>query len=94
MKSNRIPRKLLGAWIPRTRRNSTPGRPLQTIRHSYVETLKNLGFEKECKFETWMTEAKNRKIWGTRVEYFLGLPEGSYSRTNARKSYAELRSFE
>ena len=54
----------------------------------------NFGFKKECKFETWMTEARNRKIWGTRVEQFFGLPEGSYSRTNARKSYAELRSFE
>ena len=92
MHSERIPKKLLGAWLPYARRNGTAGRPQQTIRHAYVETLRTLGFENN-NFETWMTIAKDRKQWSTRVEHFLNLPEGSYNRSNkyCLKSFTDLQ---
>ena len=92
MKHDGIPRKLLGSWIPLPRKNGLSGRPQQTIRHAYVKTLHTLGF-KNTDFNSWMTEANNRKIWGKRVEHFLGLPEGSYSRSNAKNKAAALKSY-
>ena len=92
MHSERIPRKLFGAWLPYARRNSSAGRPQQTIRHAYEKTLHTLGFE-NTNFASWMEEAKDRKIWSERVEHFLELPEGSYCRSNSYslKSFAELQ---
>ena len=91
MHSERTPRKLLGAWLPYARRNGTAGRPQQTIRHAYVETLRKLGFENN-NFENWMNIAKDRNQWSTCVEHFLDLPKGSYSRSNTYclKSFTDL----
>ena len=40
-----------------------------------------------------MNIARDRKLWGSRIEHFLSLPEGSYSRTNAKHQAAVLRNF-
>ena len=93
MNQHRIPRKLLGAWLPYARRNGNTGRPNQTIRHAYVHTLKNLGF-KTNNFSEWMEIAKSRENWGKLVEYTYGLAPGTYSRTNAINKNAVLKSFE
>lgn len=91
MHSERIPRKLLGAWLPHARRNSTAGRPQQTIRHAYAETLRKLGFD-NTNFQTWMEEAKDRNIWAKRIEHYLNLPAGSYSRNKySLKSFSDLQ---
>ena len=94
MRECRNPRKLLGAWIRNPRRNEKSGRPQQTIRHAYIETLRTIGFSNDFTFEKWMTEAKNRKNWAKRVEYYLSLPEGTYCRTNGNSRAAELKTFE
>ena len=93
MSEKRNPRKLIGAWLPYARRNGTSGRPQQTIRHAYVQTLITLGFTKDCTFETWMKEAKDRIKWAKRVEHYLDLPKGSYSRANAKHQAAQLRDY-
>ena len=94
MKSNRIPRLLLGAWIQHPRRNGQAGRSQQTNRHGYVHTLNTLGFSGNFLFSDWMTEARNRNIWSKRVEEFLYLPEGTYNRTNAVHSAAKLKNYD
>ena len=90
--SEKIPRKLFGPWLPYARRNSTAGRSKQTIRHAYEKTLHTLGFE-NTNFESWMKEARDRKIWSKRVEQFLNFPEDSYCRSNSYslKSFVELQ---
>ena len=95
MKKNRFPRLLLGAWIPHARRNGKSGRAQQSIRHAYACTLKKLGYteDKDFSFKTWMTHARDRNIWSKRVEYFLSLPKGAYSRKNANHQAAELQNF-
>jgi hypothetical protein len=81
MKESRSPRRILGAWC------STPrptGRPQQTIRHAYISTLQNLGFEGDKgQLREWMTVARDRLAWGRKVEYKLLLPPGSF--TNLRR---------
>ena len=94
MDSNRISRLILGAWINHSRRNGLSGRSQQTTRHAYVSTLEKLGFSNNINFNEWMTIARDRKLWGSRVEHFLSLPEGTYSRTNAKHQEAVLREFE
>ena len=89
MKPDRIPRMLLNAWLPYARQT---GKPFQTIRHAYVRTLEILGF-KNSDFESWMPEAKDRDIWSTRVEHFLNLPPGTYTRSNAKCKHASLRTY-
>ena len=89
MNSNRIPRMLLGAWLPYARKI---GKPFQTIRHAYVRTLQILGFE-NSDFESWMHEAKDRDKWSTRVEHFLNLPSGTYTRSNVKCKHAYLRTY-
>ena len=93
MTDKRIPRNLLGSWLPYARRNGTSGRPQQTIRHAYVHTLKKLGFN-NCNFSDWMNIAKDRERWGELVENTYGLSKGTYNRGNARHSNATLRSFD
>ena len=94
MKENRIPRLILGAWLQQPRRNGNAGRAQNTNRHGYVRTLQNLGFSDNLNFSDWMTEAKDRKTWGERIEHFLALPKGMYNRTNPVHSAAELRNFD
>ena len=72
MHENRIPRKLIGAWLPYAPRNGTAGRPKQSIRHAYVHTLKSLGYD-SCEFKFWMNDARERKTWAEKVEYYLSL---------------------
>jgi hypothetical protein len=56
MKESRSPRRVLGAWCPTPR---PVGRPQQTIRHAYVTTLENLGFDaKKGQLREWKTGAK------------------------------------
>ena len=90
MKPDRIPRMLLGAWLPYARQT---GKPFQTIRHGYVRTYTRNSRFKNSDFESWMPEAKNRDIWSTRVEYFLNLPPGTYTRSNAKCIHASLRTY-
>ena len=40
-----------------------------------------------------MTDARNRVCWSKKVEEFLNLKEGAYSRKNAVHQAAELRDF-
>ena len=40
-----------------------------------------------------MTDARNREIWSNKIEFYLGLKKGSYSRKNAIHHAAELRNF-
>ena len=94
MKENRIPRLILGAWLQQPRRNWNAGRAQNINRHGYVRTLQNLGFSDNLNFSDWMTEAKDRKTWGERIEHFLALPKGMYNRTNPVHSAAELRNFD
>ena len=95
MNNKRYPRLLLGAWIPHARRNSQVGRSQQTISHAYACTLQKLGYtdNKNLSFNEWMTHARNRNLWGNKIEYFLSLPKGAYSRSNAVNQAAGLRSF-
>ena len=94
MNSNRFPRLLIGAWIPHSRRNGFGGRAQQSTRHAYVSTLEKLGFSNNMNFHDWMNVAKDRKLWSSRVEHFLFLPEGTYCRTNAIHQAAVLKEFE
>ena len=55
-----------------------PGRPRQTIRHGYAETLKTFYGEGNTSFNHWMEEAKNPNAWKDRVEDKLGLKPGTY----------------
>jgi hypothetical protein len=56
MEESRSPRRMLGAWCPTPRQK---GRPQQTIRHTYITTLENLGFEEEKgQLREWMTVAR------------------------------------
>ena len=64
-----------------------------TIRHGYVSTLETLGFSGNFEFSDWMKEARDRKIWSKRIEYFLNLPEGTYCRTNAVHQAAILKDY-
>jgi hypothetical protein len=77
MEESRSPRRMLGAWC------STPravGRPQQTIRHAYITTVEKLGFEGEKgQLREWMTVARDRPVWGQRVESQLDLPPGSFT---------------
>jgi hypothetical protein len=76
------PRRMLGAWCHTAR---PAGRPQQTIRHAYLTTLSNLGFEHEKgQLRECMTVARDRPTWGTIVESRLGLPTGSF--TNHKSS--------
>ena len=63
MHENRIPRKLIGAWLPYACKNGTARRPKQSIRHAYAHTLKLLGYD-SCEFETWMNDARGKKNLG------------------------------
>ena len=58
----------------------------------YVETLHKIDFE-DMNFQTWIPEAKDRNIWGKRVEYYLNLQGGFYSTNNrySLKSYSCLQ---
>ena len=94
MNSKRIPRLILGAWIHHSRRNGSSGRSQQTTRHAYVSTLEKIDFYDNLKFNDWMNIARDRKLWGSRIEHFLSLPEGSYSRTNAKHKAVFLRNFD
>ena len=94
MNHTRAPRLLLGSWIPHSRRNGLAGRAQNTIRNAYACTLSKLGYtEKNLKFKTWMSDARDRNSWSNRVEHFLGLKKGSYCRTNAVHHAAELRNY-
>ena len=93
MNSNRFPRLLIGAWIPHSRRNGLGGRAQQSTRHAYVSTLEKLGFSDNMNFHDWMNVAKDRKLWSSRVEHFLFLPEGTYCITNAKHQAAVLKEF-
>jgi hypothetical protein len=55
MEESRSPRRMLGAWCSSRR---PYGRPQQTLRHAYVTTHSNLGFEHEKgQLREWMTVA-------------------------------------
>jgi hypothetical protein len=50
--------KMLGKWCPTPRK---AGRPTHTIRHAYITTLEELGFEEEKgQLREWMTVARDR----------------------------------
>jgi hypothetical protein len=75
MEESRSPRRMLGACCSSRR---PYGRPQQTVRHSYVTALLNLGFEHEKgHLREWMTVARDRPPWGTIAKSRLGLATGS-----------------
>ena len=80
MPKSRNPRKLFVSWI-RTRRPT--GRPRQTIRHGYAETIEtNLGYgEGNSSFNNWMEDAADPVTWKNRVEGKLELEPGTYKIT-------------
>jgi hypothetical protein len=74
---SRSPRRILGAWCKTAR---PTGGPQQTIRHTYIRTLKKLGFEQgEGLLAEWMPVARDRSAWARKVEYKLLLPPGSFT---------------
>ena len=94
MDHSRIPRLLLGSWIPQSRNKGKAGRAQHTIRHAYACTLAKLGYtDINCSFRSWMSDARDRKKWSKIVELSLGLNEGAYCRKNAVHQAAELREF-
>ena len=80
MPKSRNPRKLFVSWI-RTPRPT--GRPRQTIRHGYAETIEtNLGYgEGNSSFNNWMEDATDPVTWKNRVEGKLELQPGTYKIT-------------
>ena len=40
-----------------------------------------------------MTDARHRETWSNKIEFHLGLKQGSYCRKNATHHAAELRNF-
>ena len=70
MDHTRVPRLLLGAWMPEARKNGTAGRLQQSIRHMYACTLKKLGYEGNFQFKEWMEHARNRKEWEKKKNIF------------------------
>ena len=77
MPEERIPRQLFAAWHHSNRRR---GRPYQTIRHGYSNTLRRLGFEgDDCNIlDRWMPLARDTQRWAQRVEWKLDLQPGSF----------------
>ena len=74
MTESRNPRKILVAWT------STPrptGRPQQTIRHSYAQTLEN-GLHTSSKLKEWMPLARDHRKWSETVELALELKPKTY----------------
>ena len=51
MNSNRVPRQLLGAWLPYPKRNGEAGRSQTTITHVHVQALTTFGCEQKSKFD-------------------------------------------
>ena len=81
MSPSRNPRKLFMSWVRAPR---PTGRPKQTIRRGYADTIENsLGY-KNCSYKFWMSDAKNPTEWKTRVETNLSLNDGTYKNTNRR----------
>ena len=63
-----------------THSNRARGRPCQTLRHGYRNTLRFFGFDDvgSVDLQTWMVEARDVDRWGARVEDKLGLQPGSF----------------
>ena len=61
----------------------------KNIRHSYVHTLKLLGYV-SCEFKIWMNDARDRKTWAQKVKKILNFPKDTYCRYNGKK---QLSSF-
>jgi hypothetical protein len=77
MPEERIPRQLFAAWHHSSRKR---GRPYQTIRHGYSNTLRTLGFTgDDCNIlDRWMPLARDTARWAQRVEWKLELAPGSF----------------
>ena len=81
-------RALLASWVNpsgdptvrSTHSNRARGRPCQTLRHGYRNTLRFFGFDDvgSVDLQTWMVEARDVDRWGARVEDKLGLQPGSF----------------
>ena len=85
---HRYVRALLASWVKpsgdptvrSTHSNRARGRPCQTLRHGYRNTLRFFGFDNvgSVDLQTWMVEARDVDRWGARVEDKLGLQPGSF----------------
>ena len=83
MDETRGPRKMLVAWTPQAR---SAGRPKQTIKRAYADTVTNqLGFENDG-FNTWMTVAKDHRTWARNTETQLKLVRNTYKPHKKRKT--------
>ena len=83
MDETRGPRKMLVAWTPQAR---SAGRPKQTIKRAYADTVTNqLGFENDG-FNTWMTVAKDYRTWARNTETQLKLARNTYKPHKKRKT--------
>ena len=85
---HRYVRALLASWVKpsgdptvrSTHSNRARGRPCQTLRHGYRNTLRFFGFDDvgSVDLQIWMVEARDVDRWGARVEDTLGLEPGSF----------------
>ena len=85
---HRYVRALLASWVKpsgdptvrSTHSNRARGRPCQTLRHGYRNTLRFFGFDDvgSVDLQIWMVEARDVDRWGARVEDTLGLESGSF----------------
>ena len=65
MKNNRLPKKLLNAWVPTVRR---VGRPYKTYGQGLIELLTKRGLVKEIQQQNWQAVALDRVKWKTVVD--------------------------
>ena len=65
MKNDRLPKKLLTAWVPKVRR---VGRPFKTYGQWLIELLKGRGPVKEIQQKKWQAVALDREKWKTVVQ--------------------------
>jgi hypothetical protein len=73
--NKRYPRKLFIAWTPSPRPN---GRPQQTIRHGYANSIETHLQFPNPKLKTWIEIAQEHKKWAAHVEQSLKLPPNTY----------------
>ena len=81
MPFSRFPRKFLTAWTsPPNHTLSRPhGRPVQTIRHSFLNSLNFIRIrEKNGNLKNWVRKTYNEKLWTKKCGKLLQVKEISY----------------
>ena len=81
MAATRNPRRILNAWMTQAR---PVGRPQQTIRISYANTLQNELNIVDTRIKAWWKIARNPSTWAEHVEQNLQLQPGTYTKYKHR----------